>query len=239
MAIYLALDDIDGFSLTEASLIVGINATQAGLRAAGFTAVRGYRNDRLRSIDETDEDVWDILCAPGWYWTAADGVQERPPLTHAQQVAQDIGDFQDAVEREAVEWERVIAEESFSPHTDSGHLWTDDLLHALLKPNIRGLERLLADAKATPSATTITAYRLRLDSFIAIAREPGVRDIYRAANKSVWRPLRAGAYAYGYDTATGGIRRAGVPPEDVRFAVEYPDGETVVTWDALAAVRAL
>ncbi len=244
MTIFVALDPVDGFALTDAALIVGINATAPGLRRAGF-GVGTYINNRLRDIDETDSDVWDPDCAPGWYWTDANGVQERAPLTNAQQVAQDIGDFKDAVEREALDWERVLAEEAFSPHTDSGHAWSDDLLHALLKPNIRGIQQLLAAAKRQPNNNNLAAYRLRLASFIAIARDPGVRGIYASAEKSAWRPHRAGTTAYGYDVSTGGIRTYDDdddPDTDevaVAYPVSYPDGFTVVTWDALAAVRGL
>ena len=240
MTLYLALDPVTGFAQGAAGAIVGINPTATGIEAAGFASADGYTGDRLVTIDETDSSVWDDECEPGWYWVGG-AVQQAVPLTLAEQVARDIRRFQEAVEREALEWERVVAEENFQPHTDSGHAWSGDLLHALLKPNIRLQTTRLAAAKATPNAANITAYtaptdHLSLAAFIAGA-EYGVLNIYRNALKSVWRPLRAGGSAYGYDATTGNLRVVDTTP--VQAAVTYPDGETVVTWDALQAVRNL
>ena len=155
------------------------------------------------------------------------------------QIDADATSLRESVLREAQDWEEVIARERFSPHTDSGHAWSDDLLHALIKPNIRGLVVLLTAAKANPSQAAINTYRARLDSFISIAENPGVINIYSNADKSVWRPLRTGAYAYGYDVNTGGIRTVDGTPggTQIRFPVTYPDGETVATWDVLEAVE--
>ena len=236
MTVYLALDAIAGHDLANRTgLIRIINPTIAGLQTAATAAGldrTDYNGLRLRAIDETDSSVWDDDCQPGWY-LVEDAVQQSKPLTDTETVAVDISNFRDAVEREAVDWERVLAEENFNPHLDSGHSWSDDLLHALLVPNIRGLVVLLETAKATPNAANITAYRARLDSFIGIAADPGVLSIYRNGDKAVWRPKRDGLRAYAYDTTTGGVRA------NVSFAVSYPTGETVVTWDALGAVRSL
>ena len=104
---------------------------------------------------------------------------------------------------------------------------------------------MLNNAKNTPSAENIALYRARLDSFLSIGNDPGVVSIYRNAAKSVWRPLRNGVAAYGYDISTGGIRYvdhdgdAATPQVPVRFPVSYPAGETVATWDVIAAVEAL
>ncbi len=232
MTVYLALDPVTGHTQTTAGLIRCINASAAGIAAQGFAVADGYTGDRLVSIDETDDDVWNDDVEPGWYWRSG-AVQPSKPLTNAEQVAVDIANFKEAVERESVDWERVVAEENFSPHTDSGHLWSDDLLYALLKPNIAGLVALLTTAKGTANDANILAYRARLDSFISIADTPGVISIYRNADKTVWRPLRMGERAYGYDTTTGGARTG------VSFAVTYPTGTNVVTYDALAEVRRL
>ena len=229
MTIRLALDPVDGFRLNQAGLIAGISPTIAGLDAAGFGTYTGFG---VRNIDETDTDVWSDDCEPGWYWF--DGkVQPSKPLTNAERVAVDIANFKESVEREAVDWERVVAEENFQPHTDSGHAWSTDLLHALIKPNVRGLVVLLTTAEGDASDDNITAYRARLDSFIGIAENPGVLAIYHNADKAVWRPLRTGDRAYGYDPTTHGTRTG------ASFAVAYPDGESVATWDALGAVRGL
>ena len=232
MTVYLALDPVTGHAQSDAGLIVGINPTAAGIEAAGFASASGYTGDRLVTIDETDSAVWSNACEPGWY--LVDGaVQQHKPLTLAERVAVDVSNFKQAVERESVEWERVVAEENFAPHTDSGHAWSTDLLHALLKPNIRGLVVLLTTAKGAPTQDNVDAYALRLASFLSIADTPGVLSIYQNADKAVWRPLRTGARAYGYDADTGGTRTG------VSFAVSYPTGETVATWDALDAVRSL
>ena len=227
MTVRLALDPVAGFRLNQVGLIAAINPTVSGLDAVTQTTYTGFG---VRNIDETDTAVWDDNCEPGWYW--ADGkVQPSKPLTNAERVVVDIANFKEAVEREAQDWERIVAEENFAPHPDSGHAWSSDLLHALLKPNIRGLVVLLTTAKGDASDDNITAYRVRLDSFISIAETPGVLAIYRNADKAVWRPLRTGERAYGYDTTTGGTRTG------VSFGVTYPDGESVATWDALSAVR--
>ncbi|MCY4056642.1 MAG: hypothetical protein OXG44_01440 [Gammaproteobacteria bacterium] len=243
MTIYLALDYISPAFDFPNGEIRAINRTQQGIADLGYTTADGYTGNRLRAIDETSAD-WDNDCVPGWLYIhtgQTPKVVAALPRTAAQQradqVAADIALLQDAVNREADDWERVVARENFSPHTDSGHSWSDDLLHSLIKPNIRGLVVLLAAAKASPTQNNITAYRARLDSFVAIASDPGVLNIYNDADKSVWRPLRTGDYAYGYDTASGGVRT--VNNNQVRFAVTYPTGESVATWDALAAVDAL
>lgn len=249
MTLYLALDTINAQHPLPDGRIVAISDTEQGIRDLGLTAALGYSNDRLRTIDETSAD-WDEDCLVLWYYvhTATPKVQADQPQTTLEAdtatVAADIASFQDAVLREAQDWEEVLAREHFAPHTDSGHAWSDDLLHALIKPNIRGLVVLLEAAKASPSQTTITAYRDRLDSFVSIADDPGVIDIYRNADKSVWRPLRVGAHAYGYDTTDGGIRQYdsdndNVPDTDIAFPVSYPTGESVATWDALSEVEAL
>ena len=155
----------------------------------------------------------------------------------ADQVAYDISRFKASVDQEANDLQVVLAREAMSPHTDSGHLWSDDLLHSLVKPNIRGLAVLLATAKASPTILGISQYQPRLESFVRVANEPGLLGLYEGADKAVWRALRAGAHAYGYDVVTGGIRVAGGSP--VAFAVSYPTGETVATYDALGAVRSL
>ena len=244
MTIRLALDPITGHDIDTTGVIVAISPTTAGLDALGFDSAAGYTGDRVVSIDETDSAVWNNDCEPGWFHHS-NAVQIARPLTVTEQIAVDTSNFQESVEREAVDWERVLAEESFSPHTDSGHKWSDDLLHSLLVPNIRGLVVLLENADTTPNAGNITAYRARLDSFIAIAETPGVLRIYNEADKAVWRPLRSGSFAYGYDVDTGGIRtfdhdgNPATAERQVAFSVQYPVGTTVATWDALAGVRAL
>ena len=244
MTIRIALDPISGHDIANTGVIVGISPTVAGLDALGYDSATGYTGTRVRSLDETDSAVWTNDCEPGWFYHSS-AVQIARPLTLTQQVAVDTTNFQESVEREAVDWERVLAEESFSPHTDSGHKWSDDLLHSLLVPNIRGLVVLLENADTTPNAANITAYRARLDSFIAIAENPGVLRIYNEADKAVWRQHRSGSFAYGYDIDTGGIRtfdhdgNPATAERQVAFSVQYPVGTTVATWDALAAVRAL
>ena len=244
MTIRLALDPIAGHDISDTGVIVAISPTTAGLDALGFDSAAGYTGNRVVSIDETDSAVWNNDCEPGWYHHSS-AVQIARPLTVAERIAVDISNFKESVEREAIDWERVLAEESFSPHTDSGHRWSDDLLHSLIVPNIRGLVILLESASGSPSTTAVAAYRLRLDSFISIAENPGVLHIYNNADKAVWRPLRNGTVAYGYDASNGGRRLVDhdddplTDDQVVAYPVTYPIGETVATWDALAAVRGL
>lgn len=245
--VYLALDAITatgGLDLPSGT-IVGLARSEAALRAAGFAAAAGYRNDRITTIDDGAAG-WSADAAPGWFYVhaaaAADRrVQRTVPLTQAAtdaaRVAEDIARFKVAVNREALDVEAMLAREAFSPHTDSGHAWSADVLHAIAKPHVRLLEQALAAAKAAPSSATIDAYAAQLGVFLATADDPGLLGIYRAADKSVWRPHRDGTAARGYDTATGGIRQINGAP--VEFPVSYPDGETVATWDALGAVEAL
>ena len=247
MTVYLALDPVDGLPIATTGLIrvIGNTAVNARLAlvAAGLS-VFDYTGNRFVSIDETDDSVWNINCEPGWFIKGG-VVQQHKPLTDALQVAVDIRNFKESVEREAVDWQQVLAEENFNPHFDSGHSWSSDLLHSLIVPNIRGLVVLLQAAKATPNAANIMAYRARHDSFIAISSVPGILNIYRDADKSVWRPKRDGARAYGYDVDTGGVRQFDhdndplTDDADVAFDVTYPNGETVATWSALDAVRSL
>lgn len=216
-------------------VIVGMADSAADLVAAGFPAAT-YRGDRVATVDTTDGSAWDADCQPGWFWVSS-AVARTAPVSASEQVAADIPRFQAAVEREAEDLEKVLAREAISPHTDSGHKWSDDLLHALIKPNVRLLEVRLAAAKANPSSTTIAAYADKLTAFLAAANTLGLVAIFEGADKSVWRPLRSGEHAYGYDATNGGIRLES--GSQVKDAVSYPDGETVGTWDALAAVEAL
>ena len=240
MTVRLALDAIEGHALAAGGtgIVVGINGTLAGLRAAGFTTAKGYTGVRRQDIDETDADKFPADATVGWYLHGGK-LQFARPRTFAEQVAFDILGFQNSVLREERDIERIKAQEALAPHTDSGHLWSDDVIHAIAKPHIRLLEGLLATAKTTPNADNIAAYATQLAVFNATALDPGLLGIYKNATKSVWRPKRDGLFAYGYDTATGGVRQAGDPLVDVRFPVTYPQGQNVVTWDALAAVEAL
>lgn len=217
-------------------LIVGMADSVAELRTAGFAAGT-YTGTRLAQVDTTDANAWSADAQPGWYWISGATVR-TPPVAPADQVTADILRFQAAVDREAEDLEKVLAKEALSPHTDSGHLWSDDLLHALVKPNIRLLVLALTAAKAAPSSTTIAVYADGLARFVAIASDPGLEGLYDSADKSVWRPLRSGAHAYGYDVDSGGIR-TDEHGTQVRTAVAYPPGTTVATWDAVAAVEAL
>ena len=216
-------------------LVVGMADSVADLRAAGFAAA-AYTGTRLAQVDTADANAWNADAQPGWYWISGATVR-TPPVAPADQVAADVLLLQAAVNREAEDLERILAREAMSPHTDSGHKWSNDLLHALVKPNIRLLVLGLTAAKAAPSSTTIAAYRDGLDRFVAIADDPGLVGLYDGADKAVWRPKRDGSGAYGYDVDTGGVRQAS--GADVMANVSYPDGESVATWDALAAVENL
>ena len=231
MTIHLALDPVTGHDQTAAGVIRAINPTAAGIAAAGFAVADGYTADRLVTIDETDDSVWNDDCEPGWFWVNG-VVNQARPLTLTERVAVGKMRLKEAVERENEEWQIVVAEENFAPHTDSGHAWSDDLRHALLIPNIRHQVVLWTDAEADPTEQKVSTAETALEFFEAAANY-GVRNIYRNGLKPTWRPLRLGGRAYGYDIATGGIRTG------VSFAVTYPAGETVATWDALAAVRSL
>lgn len=236
MTIHLAVDYIGPQNDFPDGKIVGIARTVAALRTEGFDNPP-YTGNRLPSIDEAaNPEKWDADCVTGWYFVGG-AVQKARPAQFSETVANDIRRFKAAVDREALDVEAMLAREAFSPHTDSGHLWSDDVLHAIAKPHVRLLQTLLAAAKASPSQPTVDAYSAQLAVFVATAENPGLLGIYTGADKSVWRPLRGGTTAYGYDTATGGIRQ--VNTQDVAFPVSYPDGETVATWDALAAVEAL
>jgi len=246
MTVYLALDatGVTGRDLPDGE-IVAINRTVAGLRTLGYTAALGYRNDRLRSIDETGAD-WDADCVPGWYYIhtgQTPKVLAALPKTAAQlradQVALDIVRFQEAIAREVIDWEKILAKEAISPHVDSGHAWSNDLLHALLKPWMRVHVVRLTTAKATPTQANIDAYTADLTRFITLAETLGIESVYNNAIKAEWRPLRAGTTAYRYDTADGGILRDEHNAPTGTVAVTYPTGESVATWDALAAVDAL
>ena len=245
MTIYLALDYISAaFDLPNGE-IVAINRTVQGLADIGFGSTEGYTGNRLRSIDETSAD-WDDDCTQGWYYLHTGHtpkVMAELPRTAAQQradqVARDIARLREAIEREVVDWEKLLAKEAISPHWDSGHAWSDDLLHALLKPWMRVHVLRLTTAKASPTQVNIDAYTADLNRFIALADTLGIESVYDNAVKSEWRPQRAGTTAYRYDTADGGILRDEHNAPVGSVAVTYPTGETVATWDALAAVDAL
>lgn len=245
MTVYLALDPIPGAEYPYPNgQIVAVNRTIQGLQALGFTNANGYSGARLRSVDETGAD-WNLLCAPGWYYIHASvpKVLEMLPRNAVQQradtVADDILRLKEAVNREIIDWERILAKEALSSHLDSGHAWSDDLLHGLLKPWMRVHVVRLTTAKASPTQTNINAYAADLTRFIALAETLGVEHVYDHAIKAEWRANRAGSVAYRYDTADGGILRDGSDDPIGSVAVTYPTGESVATWDALAAVEAL
>ena len=235
---FIAVANAD--STYTARRVHGVAATTAALDSADRALGDGYTH---LDLDDGYTGYMDVTGDGTWYYDSSTTPHSFTRIvpneyrTAATIVADDIAAFKAAVLRETRDWEEVIARENFSPHTDSGHSWSDDLLHSLLTPNIRGLVVLLETAKATPTQTAIDAYRARLDSFNTIAEDPGVLHIYQNALKAVWRPLRGGTHAYGYDVETGGIRTVG--GNQVRFDVTYPASENVATWDALGAVEAL
>ncbi|MDE2901769.1 MAG: hypothetical protein OXP73_01940 [Chloroflexota bacterium] len=179
----------------------------------------------------------------GWHQVTPDGgtAEWRATglRTFAQQVAYDIFRFQAAVSHETSDWEKVLAKEAISPHTDSGHAWSDDLLHGLIKPWMRVHVLRLTTAKATPTQVNIDAYAADLARFIALAETLGVQAVYDGAIKAEWRAVRTGTTAYRYDTADGGILRDAQNDAVGSVAVTYPGSDTVATWDALADVEAL
>ena len=241
MTIYLALDELPGFTLgagTGAARIAAISAdlttlvqVVADLPNSGSYTI----GTTVQTIDETDDSKWDDNCIPGWYWSAG-VVQKTRPLTVAQRLDAGIRTLKAVVQREEREWELVLARESFAPQFDSGHLWSDDIMHAIIKPNIRLQVILWTTAKATPNAANVGLAEGSL-AFFEAAAGYGVRQIYASGDKSVWRPLRDGLVAAGYDIDTGGIRSIGATP--IRRAVTYPTGESVATWDAISAVESL
>ena len=241
MTLYLALDELDGFTLGAGSGAARIAAITIDLTTmtrviADLPNSGSYTlGTTVQTIDETDDDVWDDNCIPGWYWVGGE-VQNTRPLTLAQRLDAGINRLKAAVRREEREWEVVLARESFTPQTDSGHRWSDDLMHALIKPNRRLQVLLWTAAKTTTDETTVATAEGALAAF-EHAADYGVEQIFINGDKTVWRPLRAGAEAIGYDTTTGGVRSVG--GNEVRQAVTYPAGESVATWDAIGDVEAL
>lgn len=219
--------------------VAGVAVDQQGLRDAGLET-SSYDE---WTLDDTWTGAYDVTGDGTWYWCHQEDpqrfTQELPAeyQVMADVVASDIEDLQAAMAQELDDWRLILVQEDISPHTDSGHPWSSDLMHALIKPNLRRLSLLLTAAKASPSATTIAAYRDSLDRFVAAAQVVGIRHIYATADKAVWRPKRSGAMAYGYDLTTGGVRQEN--GADVAHAVAYPTGETVATWDAIAEVNGL
>ena len=83
MTLYLAVDQVKGISLPNGK-IAGIAETSAGLVAQGFSS-RTYRGNRVSTIDETDDGVWDNDCEPGWYYNGG-SVQLDAPQTDIQRL---------------------------------------------------------------------------------------------------------------------------------------------------------
>ena len=190
------------------------------------------------AIDTDDTNALNVDI--GWHYvTPTDGSGEWRRyglLTGPETVKEFALEFIAAVRREERDLSLLYAKELIAPHTDSGHRWVDDLLHALVKPHIRAISTSITalwNAGAT-NAATIAAVNAAVDSFVDIASDPGLVGVYDSADKSVWRPLRLGARAYPYDTDTGGIDTGRTDS-----AVTYPTGETVVTYDALNEIDRL
>lgn len=213
----------------------------AQLTAAGFTDVSA----RIE-LDDSEENQADVV--KGWHRVTPSGGTAEWRLvglsTFAEQVASDISRLKSAVQREVEQWEKVLAKEAISPHTDSGHLLSDDVIHALFKPWMRVHVLRLTTAKATPNAANITAYKADLDRFVLLADLLGADGVYdqialTQAVKTEWRGNRSGLVAYRYDAADGGILRDAQNDPVGSVAVTYPGGDTVATWDAIGAVEAL
>ena len=99
MTIYLALDPIDGGPALPSGRIAGIGETSAGLTAQGFSQST-YRQNRRRSIDETDSDVWDNDCEPGWFYNhAAGAVQLEAPMSDLDTLKSRFRAFHDSAEK--------------------------------------------------------------------------------------------------------------------------------------------
>ena len=81
----LAIDALAGHQLSSGTgRIVGVAATDAALRAAGFTAARGYTGNRLVNIDDGAAG-WNASVEPGWY-LANNVVQINPPQTKLERL---------------------------------------------------------------------------------------------------------------------------------------------------------
>ena len=78
MTLHLAIDAVTGVSLPD-GLIRGIAESEADLRTQGFVAAT-YTGNRLATVDETDSDVWNNDCIPGWYYVGGK-VQVSSPQT--------------------------------------------------------------------------------------------------------------------------------------------------------------
>lgn len=231
--ISLAIDALDGFTLASGTgKIVGVAATTTALRAAGFTAAKGYQNNRLVLIDDADATKWNPNVEPGWYLLNG-AVQAAVPLTPLATVQRDIeiarGVFMD---KEATDLPKLLARAEVDTMVDSGHPWLDDMLHSYVKPWLRLVESQMRAQKAATNPDP-TVYAADLAAFIVQANTPGLLGFHALANRSGWRPLREGLAAWEFDAATGG-QKAGTSR-----TVSYPDGQSVATWSAYAAFRTL
>ncbi len=229
----LAIDALDGFTLASSTgKIVGVAATDADLRAAGFTAAKGYQNNRLVHIDDTDSSKWNPNVEPGWYLLNG-AVQSAMPLTSLQTVQRDINIFRGVfTEKEDAELPKLLSREKVDTVLDSGHSWVDDILHGWVKPWLRLVEKQLREQKAATNPDP-TVYAADLAAFLLQADTPGLLGFHAAALRATWRPLRGGTVAWEYDSATGGTKTG------TSRAVTYPDGFTVATWSAYAAMQTL
>lgn len=133
MTIYLALDPTgrDGNPYPDGR-IVARNRVEADLRSAltalgrdetDFTAA----NQRIATVDETDDAVWDVDCVPGWYFVGGACVASLPVID-ADEYNRLVADAQAVfriVEEEGVS--KVLDRERIAPRQVGGHSWLDDI----------------------------------------------------------------------------------------------------------------
>ena len=228
---YIALDPtgITGHDLPT-GWVVGMNSTEAGLRAAGFDATT-YTGNRIVNVDESTA-AWNKDAAIGWFWHNG-ALKRELPLTNAAQVQRDIEIVRDMFTfREAQDFPKLLSREKVDTVLDNGHSWVDDIIHAWIKPWLRLVEKQLREQKAATNPDP-TVYAADMAALLLQAETPGMLVFHAAADRSVWRPLRAGTVAWEYDSATRGTKSG------TSRTVTYPDGFTVATWSAYAAMQTL
>lgn len=76
MTLHIAVDSVPQVALPSGK-IVGIARSVQGLRDAGFAAST-YTGNRVSSIDETADGVWDNNCEPGWFLVNGNVQQAEP-----------------------------------------------------------------------------------------------------------------------------------------------------------------
>ena len=252
MTIYLGLGPLRTENPYPDGVILARNPTRLGLldalAALGFTQSHfTLANQRIQTIDESDDSVWNPACTRGWHLISGVVMEELPPLEKDQynDMVRLVKQLFQVVEDDGVS--KILDRRTIAPRTLAGSTWLDDIAHGWLKPSWRSMQIKLEAWRAHIDGTTIAAHTKAAaeEEWTALQREMetlGLVWFYSNADPSLteWRhsDMLAGTERWRTATTPNGDGHYGREAGS-RELISYPTGESVATWDIVSAIEGL